>query len=109
MAARNTVCADTLTCCWDVKQQQTTTNLRQRLAGLVVKAFVCTATDSGVELRSPAPHPHSRHLPSVALPGPVIQGTQTLDLTGSPARRLASPGQRLGLVGPVSVYSDWVR
>ena len=70
-----------------------------RLVGLVVKASDWRVEDPGFESHLRRDFSRSSH---------------TSDLknwlsSGYPARRLALEGSALGLVGPVSVYCNWVK
>ena len=70
-----------------------------RLVGLVVKASASRAEDPGFESR----------LRRDFFRGRVIPVTQKLTLQWLPCQAPGVIGSALGLVGPVSVYCDWVR
>ena len=70
-----------------------------RLGGLVVKASVSRAEDPGFESRLRRDFFRSR----------VIPVTLKLALQWLPCQAPGVIGSALGLVGPVSVYCDWVR
>ena len=70
-----------------------------RLVGLVVKASALRAEDPGFESR----------LLRDFFRGRVIPVTQKLALQWLPCLAPGVIGSALGLVGPVSVYCDWVR
>ena len=65
------------------------------LAGLVVKVSASGAEDPGFESRF--------------FPGQVIPVTSKLALQCQPCQAHGIVGSALGLVGPVSVYCNWVR
>ena len=69
-----------------------------RLIGLVVKASASKAEDSG-----------SNPACDEIFPGRVIPVTSKLALQWLPCQAPGIIGSALGLVGPVSVYCDWVR
>ena len=72
--------------------------LPDRLAGLVVKASASRAEDPGFESRFRRDFSGSSHTSDSEI--------------GTPAATFQAPGvigSALGLVGPVSVYCDWVR
>ena len=70
-----------------------------RLGGLVVKASASRAEGPGFE---------SRFAPGF-FRGRVIPVTSKLALQWLPCQAPGVIGSALGLVGPVSVYCDWVR
>ena len=70
-----------------------------RLVGLVVKASASRAEDPGFE----------SCLHRDFFRGRVIPVTQKLALQWLPCQEPGVIGSVLGLVGPVSVYCDWVR
>ena len=70
-----------------------------RLAGLVVKASASGAEDPGFESR----------FATGIFPGRVIPVTSKLALQWLPCQAPGVIGSALGLVGPASVYCDWVR
>ena len=70
-----------------------------RLVGLVVKASASRAEDPGFESR----------LRRDFFRGRVMPVTSTLALQWLPCQAPGVIGSALGLVGPVSVYCDWVR
>ena len=71
----------------------------ERLVGLVVKASTSRAEDPVFESR----------LLREFCRGRVIPVTSKLPLHCLPCQALGIIGSALGLVGPVSVYCDWVR
>ena len=73
--------------------------LTDRLVGLVVKASASRAEDPGFESR----------LSRDFFRGRVIPVTSKLALQWLPCQAPGDTGSALGLVGPVSVYCDWVR
>ena len=70
-----------------------------RLVGLVVKASASRAEDPGFE----------SHLRRGFFRGRVIPVTSKLALQWLPCQAPGVIGSALGLVGPMSVYCDWVR
>ena len=70
-----------------------------RLIGLVVKASASRAEDPGLESR----------LRRDFFRGRVIPVTSKLALQWLPCQTPGVIGSVLGLVGPVSIYCDWVR
>ena len=74
--------------------------LKNRLVGLVVKASASKAEDPGFESRlRPDFFPGSSHTSEL----------KKLSLQWLPCQARGFIGSALGLVGPVSVYCDWVR
>ena len=69
------------------------------LRGLVVKASASGAEDPGFESRLRRDFSGSSHTSDLKIGTPV----------GYPARAPGVIGSALGLIGPVSVYCDWVR
>ena len=74
-------------------------SLTYRLVGLVVKASASRAEGPGFESR----------LRRNFFRGRVIPVTSKLALQWLPCQAPGVIGSALGLVGPVSVYCDWVR
>ena len=72
---------------------------RDRLVGLVVKGSASSAENPGFESR----------LSQKFFRGRVIPVTSKLALQWLPCQASGVIGSVLGLVGPVSVYCDWVR
>ena len=70
-----------------------------RLAGLVIKASASGADDPGFESRLRRDFSGSSHTNDFKIGTPVAIPCQASGIIGS----------ALGLVGPVSVYCDWVR
>ena len=70
-----------------------------RLVGIVVKAFSSREEDPGFE----------SSLRRDSFRGRVIPVTSKLALQWLPCQAPGVKGSALGLVGPVSVYCDWVR
>ena len=83
---------------WTTTTTTTTRIERYRLVGLVVTASASGAEDAGFESRLHRDFSGSSHSSDFKI------GTPVTTLSG--ARRI---GSAQGLVGPVSVYCDWVR
>ena len=81
------------------KQEGILSTKEHRLVGLVVKASASRAEGPGFESR----------LNRDFFRGRVIPVTLKLALKWLPCQAPGVIGSALGLVGPVSVYRDWVR
>ena len=79
-----------------MKIRRTTSAMQHCLAGLVVKASALRAEDPGFESRDFSGSSH-------------ISGLKKLVLQWLPCRAPGVVGSVLGLVGPVSVYCEWMR
>ena len=96
----NFISKRTIFCSYVPATTLSTSNYRvDRLVDLVVKASASRAEDPGFESR------FRRDF----FPGRVIPVTQKLALQWLPCQAPGVIGSALGLVGPVSVYCDWVR
>ena len=71
---------------------------KHRLVGLVVKTSAWRAEDPGFESRLRRDFSWSSHTSGLKIGTPVV-----------PCQAPGDMGSALGLVGPVSVYCDWVR
>ena len=90
------------TCCPLVAKFRHLSACRGRLVGLVVKTYASRAADLGVDSRL-------HRVFFFFFPGSSHTSDFELALQWLPCQASGVIGSALGLVGPVSVYRDWLR